>query len=116
MSFKSNLDTLVLGVLQDGELHGYEISRRIKQISPSLQIWEGQLYPALHKLELDGYLSATWLNQEGKPARKLYRLTERGVGLLADQRKDWTEFSKAVESVIRPRGLGVAGATGSGAK
>jgi PadR family transcriptional regulator PadR len=52
MAFKGDLEALVLGVLQDGELHGYEISKRIKLISAkALQVGEGQLYPALHKLE-----------------------------------------------------------------
>lgn len=111
MAFKGDLETLVLGVLQDGDLHGYEISKRIKEIgSKALQVWEGQLYPALHKLEKDGYASATWVPQEGKPPRKVYALTEEGKKELSARRKSWREFSLGVEAVLSPRTTSTGGA------
>jgi transcriptional regulator len=104
MAFKGDLEALVLGVLQDGELHGYEISKRIKLISSkALQVGEGQLYPALHKLEKEGYVSATWIPQEGKPPRKVYALTDEGKKELSTHRKTWEAFSLGVEALLNPR-------------
>ncbi len=104
MSFKGDLEALVLGVLQDGDLHGYEISKRIKQTgTKALQVWEGQLYPTLHKLEKEGNVSATWVPQEGKPPRKVYALTDEGRKELASQLKTWHEFSASIESLLAPR-------------
>lgn len=111
MAFKGDLEALVLGVLQDGDLHGYEISKRIKQTgSQALQVWEGQLYPALHKLEKEGFVSATWVPQEGKPPRKVYALTDDGKKELSVQRKRWREFSLDVEVLLSPRKTATQGA------
>ncbi len=113
MAFKGDLEALVLGVLQDADLHGYEISRRIKQISSkALQVGEGQLYPALHKLEKDGYVSATWVPQEGKPPRKVYALTEEGKRELTAHRKSWEAFSVGVEALLNPRKTSTEGGLG----
>jgi len=104
MAFKGDLDALVLGVLEGTELHGYEISKRIRQLSDTaLAVGEGQLYPALHALERDGMVVATWVPQEGKPPRKVYRLTEGGEAALADHRKEWERFAKGVNQVLRLR-------------
>jgi PadR family transcriptional regulator PadR len=104
MAFKGDLEALVLGVLQDGDLHGYEISKRIKLISAkALQVGEGQLYPALHKLEKDGHVSATWIPQDGKPPRKVYALTDEGRKELSSHRKSWEAFSVGVEALLNPR-------------
>lgn len=106
MAFKTDLESLVLGVLQDEPLHGYEIAKRIKQLSATaLSVGEGQLYPALHKLERDGYIEAEWVPQEGKPPRKVYRLTEEGNGALVEHRREWARFADGVAAILRPRGL-----------
>jgi len=111
MAFKGDLEALILGVLQDGDLHGYEIAKRIKQMgAKALQVWEGQLYPALHKLEKDGFVSATWIPQDGKPPRKVYALTDDGKKELAAQHKKWQEFSVVVETMLRPRSTSNQGA------
>src|SRR5471030_845536 len=104
MGFKGDLEALVLGVLQDGDLHGYEISKRIKEGgSKALQVWEGQLYPTLHKLEKQGCVSAIWVPQEGKPPRKVYALTDEGRKQLTAHHKKWREFSGIVEAVLSPK-------------
>jgi len=104
MAFKGDLEALVLGVLEGTELHGYEISKRIRQLSDTaLAVGEGQLYPALHALERDGMVVATWIPQEGKPPRKVYRLTEDGTACLAEHRKEWERFQKGVNQVLRLR-------------
>ena len=103
MAFKGDLEALVLGVLQHGDLHGYEISKRIKQLSEkALSVGEGQLYPALHKLEEEGYVSASWIPQEGKPPRKVYAITEEGHKALARHQRAWAAFSVGVEALLKP--------------
>ena len=107
MAFRGDLEALVLGVLDDGAAHGYEIARRIKATSEeALAVGEGLLYPALHALERDDYVVADWVPQEGKPNRKVYRLTETGRGKLAKKRKEWLRFSAGVAAVLRPEASG----------
>jgi transcriptional regulator len=107
MAFKGDLEALVLGVLEGTEMHGYEISKRIRQLSETaLSVGEGQLYPALHRLERDGLVAANWIPQEGKPPRKVYRLTDEGTAALAEHRKEWERFATGVRSILglRPEG------------
>lgn len=104
MAFKGDLDALILGVLEGVELHGYEISKRIKQLSDTaLSVGEGQLYPALHRLEHEGLVAATWVPQEGKPPRKVYRLTDDGAGKLARHRAEWEKFASGVNRILKLR-------------
>jgi PadR family transcriptional regulator, regulatory protein PadR len=101
MAFRSDLESLILGVLQTEALHGYEIAKRIKEAgSEILAVGEGQLYPALHRLERDGLITATWVPQEGRPARKVYSLTEGGSAELSDRRKLWENFANSVNRVL----------------
>jgi transcriptional regulator len=113
VAFKSDLEALVLGVLQTGDLHGYEIAKRIQQISErALQVGEGQLYPALHKLEKQGLVCATWVPQEGKPPRKVYSLTDAGLDELSRQRRSWEAFANAVNAVLLPKPTSAEGSRG----
>jgi len=106
--FRSDLDALVLGVLQSGQLHGYEITKRINAQDDSiLSVKEGQLYPILHRLENEGKIVAEWIPQEGKPARKVYALTESGHAELVEQRKAWGKFVLSVDGLIGPGTLEV---------
>lgn len=106
MAFKSDLDALILGVLQEGERHGYEIAKRIRELSDTaLAVGEGQLYPALHRLERDGMVAATWVPQEGKPPRKVYHLTDEGRGALTAHRQEWERFAKSVDRILSPAQL-----------
>lgn len=105
MAFKSDLEALVLGSLQNGAMHGYEISKRISsRFEGTLRLGEGQLYPILHKLEEQGLVIAEWFSQEGKPARKIYSLTEEGIRQLAEKRQGWEKFSASIGSILaRPQ-------------
>jgi transcriptional regulator len=104
MSFKGDLEALILGTLQREPLHGYEISKRIKEAAPdAFSVGEGRLYPALHRLERDGYVVAEWIPQEGKPARKVYRLTDSGKGELVEKKRKWAEFSNGVARLLSPQ-------------
>jgi PadR family transcriptional regulator, regulatory protein PadR len=101
MAFRGDLDALVLGVLEDGPLHGYEISKRIKLRSGEVfKFGEGHLYPCLHGLERTGLVRAEWVPQEGKPARKVYCMTEAGAAELLQKRREWHKFAGAVSAVL----------------
>ena len=101
MDFKSDLDALVLGVLQQGPAHGYEIAKRIRTRSASvLEAGENRLYPGLRRLEEDGLIVADWEDQENRPPRKVYRLTESGSKVLSGKRQTWMSFAEAVNNVL----------------
>jgi len=103
MAFREDLDALVLAVLHSGPMHGYEISRRIRELSDKvLSAGEGKLYPCLHKLEEDGFIQAEWVPQENRPARKVYSLTDKGSGALAKKKKAWEEFAASVNTILYP--------------
>ena len=97
---KGTLPLLVLSTLRDGELHGYEIARRIRdRSSGAFSLSEGSLYPALHRLEADGALEATWRAGESGPRRRYYRLTRAGFAALERAERDWATFSGGVAQV-----------------
>ena len=98
---KGTTPLLVLTVLKDGELYGYEIAQRIRERSggaftPS----EGALYPALHALEADGALEASWRDGGRGPRRRYYRITKAGLGLLAQHAQEWATFSLSIGKVV----------------
>jgi PadR family transcriptional regulator, regulatory protein PadR len=95
-----NLDLLLLAALKDGPAHGYRISELLRERSGGvLEFPEGTIYPALHRLERSGLLSSSWVTAEGRK-RRVYRLTRRGRTALAAQRREWSDFRRAVEAVI----------------
>jgi DNA-binding PadR family transcriptional regulator len=97
---KGTTPLLALTVLADGELYGYEIAARIRDRSGgAFDPSEGSLYPALHQLEADGALVATWRAGAGGPRRRYYRLTDRGRGRLAESRAQFDAFVRGVASV-----------------
>ena len=109
MAFRGDLDALILAILSDGPKHGYEISKRIKELSnKALAYGEGQLYPALHKMEEGGDILANWVPQEGKPPRKVYVLTDAGSAQLQKKKIEWTKFQESVSSI-----MGVVATTGA---
>jgi transcriptional regulator len=98
---QGTLDLLILHALQRGPLHGYAIAQTIHLLSNEvLSVEEGSLYPALHRLELDGAITATWGASENNRKAKYYRLTRNGQKLLAEQEQTWTRLSGAVARVL----------------
>jgi transcriptional regulator len=98
---QGTLDLLILHALQRGPLHGYAIAQTIHLLSNEvLSVEEGLLYPALHRLELDGAITATWGASENNRKAKYYRLTRNGQKLLAEQEQTWTRLSGAVARVL----------------
>jgi transcriptional regulator len=101
MAFKGDLEALILAVLADHALHGYEISKRIRSQSQEvLKYGEGQLYPALHKLEESGFIEAEWMMQDGKPDRKVYSITPNGREELERHRSAWAKFVSGVGDIF----------------
>jgi PadR family transcriptional regulator, regulatory protein PadR len=99
---QGTLELLILKTLRLGTLHGWGISKRVRQLSNDvLQINQGSLYPALYRLEERGMIEAEWgISPEGRSA-KFYALTQKGRDLLAEERAAWRAFSGAVEAVLR---------------
>ncbi|MGH7676878.1 MAG: PadR family transcriptional regulator [Gemmatimonadaceae bacterium] len=99
---QGTLDLLILKTLRLGALHGWGISKRVREISNDvLQINQGSLYPALYRLEERGLIESDWgISPEGRKA-KFYELTEKGREQLAEERANWRAFSGALEAVLR---------------
>ena len=96
------LDLLILKTLGRGPMHGYGIAQRIQQISSdALRVEEGSLYPALHRIEQQGWIASEWRASETSRRAKFYRLTPAGRKQLAREAKTWGRVSSAVEKVLR---------------
>lgn len=96
------LDLLILRTLQTEPLHGWAISERIQQISQDvLQINQGSLYPALHRLEHQGWIEAEWKVSELGRRAKYYRLTPSGRRQLAIETSEWERMAAAIGRVIK---------------
>jgi transcriptional regulator len=99
---QGTLDLLILKTLALGPLHGWGISKRIRQLSSEvLQVGQGSLYPALYRLEDRGWIEAEWgVSPEGRKA-KFYRLTADGRKQLTAETENWNVFTLAVNHVLR---------------
>ncbi len=94
---KGALELCVLSQLIQGEKYGYELTERI---SVEMSIAGGTLYPILRKLKEDDYVTTYLVESESGPARKYYRLTEKGIEYQKALRKEWEAFTQAVKSLI----------------
>ena len=102
--YTGTLDLLILRSLSWGPLHGYGIGRWIREASDDeLQVEEGVLYPALHRLEGRGWLAADWGRTETNRKAKFYRLTRAGEAALEWERSRWNRHTAAVASVLDAR-------------
>ena len=99
---QGTLDILLLKILALEPMHGWAISQRLKQVSGNvLQVSDGSLYPALHKLEQEGWIAAEWKTSELGRRAKFYSLTRPGRRELARQAADWYRLSDAISHVMR---------------
>ena len=99
---QGTLDLLVLKILALQPMHGWAISQRLKQVSSNqLQVSDGSLYPALHKLEQQGWIRATWKTSELGRRAKFYSLTGPGRRALARHTREWDSLSSAIAHVVR---------------
>lgn len=100
-ALKGHLDLLILSIVSAGPVHGYGVIEQLRERSSgSFDLAEGTVYPVLHRLERAGMLTHEWSDASGR-RRKLYRLTTAGSARLVEQRADWGEFVRAVESILR---------------
>lgn len=99
---QGTLDVLVLKVVALGPVHGYAIAQRLRQMSGDvLQVQQGSLYPALHRLERRGWIRAEWAATETGREARFYALTRVGRRQLDEQRASWDRLSAAVSGVLR---------------
>src|SRR5437868_8482336 len=100
---QGTLDLLILRTLLAGPAHGHAIAKHIQRTSEDLlQVETGSLYPALHRLDANGWIAASWeLSDKGKRAR-YYRLTPRGRKQLAAEQSKWEAFSRAMGLILSP--------------
>lgn len=99
---QGTLDLLLLKILGLEPLNGFAISQRLKQVSGDvLQVSDGSLYPALHKLEQEGWISAKWKASENNRRAKYYSLTRLGKKRLEKETTDWNRLSSAISRVVK---------------
>ena len=97
---KGHLDLLALAILAEGPKHGYAVIEALRvRSNDAFDLPEGTVYPALHRLEAAGAITAEWSQSTGR-RRKIYRLTEDGRAALGEQTSKWKDFSAAVELVL----------------
>jgi PadR family transcriptional regulator, regulatory protein PadR len=98
---QGTLALLVLKTLQHGPMHGWGITLHIQEISNEvLRVEEGSLYPALHRMEQEGWVAAEWGLSENNRRARFYRLTPAGRKQLAEEERNWQKLTNAVSSVL----------------
>jgi transcriptional regulator len=99
---QGTLDLLILQVVALGPVHGYAIAQRLQQTSKDvLQVQQGTLYPALHRLEERGWLKAEWRDTDTGREAKFYGLTKAGKARLEQERSEWDRMAHAIGLVLR---------------
>jgi PadR family transcriptional regulator PadR len=99
---QGTLDLLLLKIVALEPLHGWAISQRLKQVSGDiLQVSDGSLYPALHKLEQEGWITAEWKITENNRRAKFYSLTRPGRKQFQQEARNWERLSDAISQVVR---------------
>jgi PadR family transcriptional regulator PadR len=100
---QGTLDLLILRVIALEPMHGWAIAQRIRQMSnDELRVGQGSLYPALHKLEQQGWIEADWAGSENNRRAKYYTLTPAGRKALKAETAQWERLSAAISLVVRP--------------
>ena len=101
---QGTLDLLLFKILALEPMHGWAISQRLKQVSGNiLQVSDGSLYPALHKLEQEGWITAEWKTSDLGRRAKFYSLTRMGRRQLEKESASWERLSTAISSVVKLR-------------
>ena len=99
---QGTLPLLILRTLATGPNHGFAVARRIQQISRSvLRVEQGSLYPALHRMELDGLIESYWGTTENNRKAKYYRLTRRGSRQLTSETERWNAIAGAIAAILQ---------------
>jgi PadR family transcriptional regulator PadR len=99
---QGTLDLLILKVVALGPIHGYAIAQRLRQISEEvLQVQQGSLYPALHRLQKRGLVQAAWSESDSGRQARFYKLTAKGRKQLAQEEETWERMAQAIALVLR---------------
>ncbi|WEG11046.1 PadR family transcriptional regulator [Pullulanibacillus sp. KACC 23026] len=99
---KGSTSLILLQLLNERDMYGYELVKELdKRSGHHLQVKEGTLYPALHKLEKQDYIIYYWQEQEKGPARKYYKITDAGREILAEKTSEWQQFVRVMNQVIQ---------------
>ena len=99
---QGTLDMLILKIVALGPVHGYGISQRIRQISKEvLQVQQGSLYPALHRLEKRGWLASEWGESDSGRQAKFYKLSAKGRKQLLSEESNWGRLAQAVTQIMQ---------------
>ena len=99
---QGTLDLLILKTMAAEPMHGWAIAQRIRRVSKNvLQVNQGALYPALHRLEQQGWITAEWGESENNRRAKFYSLTKDGKKYLQREEKNWDRLSRAIGVVLR---------------
>ena len=99
---QGTLDMLILKAIGDGEFHGLGIARRVEQITEgTFKVGPGSLFPALHRMEDEGWLRSFWGESENNRRAKYYRRTKAGERQLGIEAQQWTAISRAIETALK---------------
>lgn len=99
-ALKGHLDLLLLAVMEDGPRHGYAVIEELRRrTGDALDLPEGTIYPALHRLQKAGLLQSEWDESQGR-RRRVYSLTIAGGGAVREKRHEWQAFARAVQGVL----------------
>jgi PadR family transcriptional regulator PadR len=100
---QGTLDLLILQVIAHEPVHGWAIAQRLKQMSKGvLQVSQGSLYPALHKLEQHGWIQGKWAESDNHRRAKYYSLTRAGRKALTQETAQWERLTAAISLIVRP--------------
>ncbi len=98
---RGTLNTILLETISPGPMYGYQICKAVNAKTDGyFELREGSLYPALHKLEREGFLKSFWESTESGRRRKYYQITDAGATALARKRREWGQFAAAVDRVL----------------
>jgi PadR family transcriptional regulator, regulatory protein PadR len=99
---QGTLDLLVLNIVALGPMHGYAIAQRLRQVSREVvNVTQGTLYPALHRLENRGFLAADWKQSDTGRDAKFYKLTAKGRAHMAAEAESWRRLAQAVGAILK---------------
>lgn len=99
---QGTLDMLILKAIGDGEFHGLGIARRVEQLTKgTFKVGPGSLFPALHRMEDEGWLRSFWGESENNRRAKYYRRTKAGERQLGIEAQQWTAISRAIETALK---------------
>lgn len=102
---KGSTETLILTLLQERPLYGYELIKELHRQSEGVfNLKEGTLYPILHAMEIEGWVESYWMEVEGRK-RKYYSIRDKGMEALQSKRAEWNMFRRAVDRVLGEGGL-----------